>query len=150
MPPLAGAAGGFLQGLAARWRRSPLESSALILLILAGLVYPFPIWLIGFLFWAGGAIMVGLSRTWSPADKFVGLAAPVIVAVVGTALALAGGGEHDNFRPYAHEIATTGPLFLRVAIILGAFYLAWQAGRGRRDEPVPPWRRPQRRYWDPS
>lgn len=150
LPPLAGVAGGALQTLMVRWRRSPLEISALALLILAGLIYPFPIWLIGFLLWAGGAAMVGISRAWAGQDKFVGLAVPVIVAFVGTALALASGGEHDTFQPYAHEIASTGSLLLRITIILGGLYLAWQARRGRREPLAPPWQRPDRRYWDRS
>jgi hypothetical protein len=129
---------------AALWRRHPLEGTAVILLALAGLIYPFPIWLLGFLLWLGGILMAVSSRRWDGRDKLTGLAAPVLVAVVGTAIVLAEGGSHETVRPYLHEIAAAGPPFLRAAIVLGAIYLAWRLRRGPRSPAVPPWNRAHR------
>jgi hypothetical protein len=129
---------------AGMWRRQPLEGTAVVLLALAGLIFPFPIWVLGFLFWVIGILLVLPSRLWDTRDKWTGLATPVLVALVGTAIALAAGGEHQNVHPYLHEIATTGPPLLRAAVVLGAVYLAWRISRGPRSPAVPPWNRAHR------
>jgi hypothetical protein len=128
----------------ALWRRQPLEGTAVVLLVLAGLIYPFPIWVLGFAFWLIGILLVLPSRLWDTWDKWTGLAAPVLVAVIGTAIVVAVGGSHQNIRPYLHEIAAAGPPLLRAAVVLGAIYLAWRISRGPRSPAVPPWNRPHR------
>ena len=116
----------------------------MVLLILAGLIYSFPIWLLGFVFWIVGIILALASKIWDNLDKAVGVAAPVLLAIVGTLVALAMGGSHDSIRAYAHEVGTTWPLIFRAAVVLGGCYLAWRARRGPRSPNVPPWNRPHR------
>ena len=135
---------GFAQASAARWRRHPLEGTAVLLLTLAALVYPFPIGVLGFLLWVAGILAALPSKLWAPKDKWLGLAVPVVAAVAGTAVALAGGGQHNSIGPYAHEVAMTGPPLLRIAVALGAIYLAWRVRRGPRSPAGRPWNRPHR------
>lgn len=134
----------FASSMTEMWRGSPLEGTVVALLLVAGLVYPFPIWLLGFLLWTAGILTALASKFWDTKDKWTGLAVPVVVAVVGTGVALARGGAHDTARAYAHEIGAVGPPLLRAAIVLGAVYLAWRVRRGPRSSAVPPWNRPHR------
>jgi hypothetical protein len=126
------------------WRANPLEGTAVVLLILAGLTYPFPIWLLGFLLWAIGLLLALASKAWDTRDKWTGLAAPVAITVVGVLIALALGGTHDSARVYGHEVGSAGPPLLRTTVVLGAIYLAWRIRRGPRSSAVPPWNRPHR------
>jgi hypothetical protein len=126
------------------WRRSPLEVTAVLALILAGLLYPFPVGLLGFVLWVAGIMLAMPSRRWDARDKWTGLATPVLVTFIGTAIALALGGSHHDYRPYLHEITTTGPPLLRAAVVLGGLYLGWRIRRGPRTPSVPPWNRPHR------
>jgi hypothetical protein len=119
-----------------------MEGTAVALLVLAGLVYPFPIWLVGFALWTVGILLTLASKIWDNVDKAAGLAAPVLIAVVGTLVALAIGGTHDSAIAYAHEVGATGPAVLRATVVLGGIYLAWRARRGPRSPNVPPWNRP--------
>jgi hypothetical protein len=121
-----------------------MEGTAVALLVLAGLIYPFPIWLVGFVLWAAGILLALASKIWDNLDKAAGVAAPVLIAVVGTVVALAMGGAHDSASGYAHEVGATGPPVLRAAVVLGGIYLAWRARRGPRSPNVPPWNRPHR------
>ena len=134
----------FASSMTEMWRGYPLEGTVVALLLLAGLVYPFPIWLLGFVLWTAGILTALASKFWDTKDKWTGLAVPVVVAVVGTGVALARGGAHDTVRAYAHEIGAVGPPLLRAAIVLGAVYLAWRVRRGPRSSAVPPWNRPHR------
>jgi hypothetical protein len=135
---------GFAQASAALWRRHPLEGTAVLLLLLAALVYPFPFGVLGFLLWVAGILTTLPSKLWDTRDKWLGLAVPVVAAVAGVAIALADGGQRNSFGPYAHEVAMTGPPMLAVAVALGAIYLAWRVRRGPRSPAVPPWNRPHR------
>jgi predicted outer membrane lipoprotein len=141
---LAAVVARFAISLTEMWRGYPLEGTVVALLLVAGLVYPFPIWLLGFLLWTAGILTALASKFWDATDKWTGLAVPVVVAVVGTVVALAGGGAHDTAGAYAHEIGAAGPPLLRAAIVLGAVYLAWRVRRGPRSSAVPPWNRPHR------
>lgn len=141
---LAAMIGRFAKSMTMMWRGYPLEGTVVALLVIAGLVYPFPIWLFGFLLWAAGILAALASKMWDTRDKWTGLAAPVVVAVVGTGVALATGGARDTARAYAHEVGTAGPPLLKAAVVLGACYLAWRVRRGPRAPAVPPWNRPHR------
>ena len=143
-PQLASALARVGQATADIWRGHPMEGMAVVLLILAGLIYPFPIWLFGFVFWIVGIMLALASKIWDKPDKAVGVAVPVILAIVGTLVALAMGGSHDSISAYAHEVGTVWPLIFRAAVVLGGIYLAWRARRGPRSPNVPPWNRPHR------
>ena len=68
---------GFAAAVADAWRQHRLEVITIALLAIAGLIFPAPIWLVGFLLWIGYGAAAGL-----PA-----LVIPNIVAtLVGTAV----------------------------------------------------------------
>ena len=115
-------------------RRNPLEATAVVLLGLGGLISPL-IWLVG--------VVVALpSRRWDIRDKWLGLAAPAIVTIVGGA-GLAVGVRHLTAGAYLHEALMIGGYLIRAGAVLGAAYLAWRVRRGQRAG-APPWRRPYR------
>jgi hypothetical protein len=133
---LAGRAAGF-------WRRHRMEAVALVLLALGGLIYPVPIWLVGFLLWLIGAIMVSTSPLWSPSDKWAALVGPVVLVIAGAAAAITFGGKHHRLSQYVHEVQVNSFYMIKICALLGVAYLAWRAHRGRRS-PVPPWHRARR------
>jgi hypothetical protein len=143
-PQLAAALTRIGQATADLWRGHPMEGTAVALLVLAGLIYPFPIWLVGFVLWTAGILLALASKIWDNLDKAAGVAAPVLIAAVGTVVALAMGGAHDSASAYAREVGATGPPVLRATVVLGGIYLAWRARRGPRSPNVPPWNRPHR------
>ena len=122
----------FLRDMPALWRRHPVEVTALLLLGPGGSLYP-PLWLIG-------ALLALASKRWHPLDKWAGLATPVLLTVVGFVLGVIHGSSvhigHD-----VHEGWVFAVIASRYAALLGACYLAWQARRGRRPAPLPPWKR---------
>src|SRR6266536_3102517 len=113
-------------------RRHPLESVAIVLLSVGGLIFP--------LIWLAGAIVALPSRLWDVRDKWLGLATPAIVTIVGSA-GLATGIRHLSAGAYIHGAMTIGGYLIRVSGVLGAAYLAWRVRRGQRAA-APPWRRP--------
>jgi hypothetical protein len=113
-------------------RRHPLESVAIVLLSVGGLIFP--------LIWLAGAIVALPSRLWDVRDKWLGLATPAIVTIVGSA-GLATGVRHLSAGAYIHGVMTIGGYLIRVSGVLGAAYLAWRVRRGQRAA-APPWRRP--------
>jgi hypothetical protein len=116
----------------ALWRRHPIEVTALLLLGPAGFLFP-PLWLFG-------ALLAMASKLWHPLDKWAGLGTPILLTVVGFVLGFIHGGSvhigHD-----VHEGWTLAVIVSRFSALLGAGYLAWQARRGRRPAPIPPWKR---------
>lgn len=131
--------------MAALWRGQPLEATAIGLMVIAGLAYPFPLWWVCFLTWLIAAVVATWSRLWDLKDKWVGIVGQVVLVFVGTILAVAMGGTRSHLAGYVHE-AQTGSLFLiKIASLLGAGYLAWRVRRGRRSPTVPPWLRDGRR-----
>jgi hypothetical protein len=121
-----------LKRAAALARRNPLEATAVVLLGLGGLIYPL-IWLVG--------VLVALpSRRWDIRDKWLGLAVPAVVTIVGSA-GLAVGVRHLTAGAYLHGAVTIGGYLIRAGAVLGAIYLAWRVQRGQRAG-APPWRRP--------
>jgi len=114
-------------------RRQPLEATAIVLLGLGGLIYP-PIWLVG-------AVVALPSRLWDRKDKWFGLAAPVIVTIVGSA-GLATGVQHQSAGDYLHTALMIGGYLIRAGAVIGAAYLTWRVHRGQRAPAAPPWHRP--------
>jgi hypothetical protein len=125
------------------WGGRRLEAAAVILMMLGGLVYPFPVWVLGFALWLLGVILAAASRHWSPWDKWAGILGPVVLVIAGTSVGLALGGQRHSLTAYGHEVLADSRYMIQIAAPLGAAYLAWRAYRGRRD-PVPPWNRPHR------
>jgi hypothetical protein len=117
-------------------REHPLEAAAVVLLGLGGAAYP-PVWVLG-------AGVAAASRIWDYRDKWVGLAGPVVLLVVGTVAGVSLGSKHLTFSSYWHEGWVYADILSRVGAALGAIFLAWRVGRGRREPPVPPWNRPHR------
>jgi hypothetical protein len=124
-----------VRAVAAWYRRSPLDASALVLLGLGGVIYP-PIWLLG-------AATALASRTWDTRDKWIGLALPVLLTLIGTAVGVADGG-HVSGSQGVHEGWVYAVAASRVAAALSACYLGWRTVHRRRPPPVPPWNRPHK------
>ena len=113
-------------------RRQPLESVSLLLLGVGGLIYPFPIWLIG------AAVSVR-SQWWDKRDKWLAFTGPVLFTVA--ALIVMGiTGQGNFFVAFGHATSHFG-LLLRVGCLLTAGYLVWRLRRGPRRRRVPPWQR---------
>jgi hypothetical protein len=115
----------------AAFRTWPLESSAILLLGLGGLIYP-PVWL-------AGAITALLSRRWDRRDKWIGLAVPVLLVIVGSVLVVAVGGHQSSIAGYAREAWMSAAYLSRAAAVLGAAFLAWRVRQGPRRPALPPW-----------
>jgi hypothetical protein len=119
-------------------RQYPLESAAVTLLAIGGLILPFPYWLFGGLL---GGILAIRSRIWNARDKWVAIVGPAVVVLVGTVLAaLLTGGRGHALTAYPHAFHLYGGNLLRVGNALCAVYLALQARHGPQRR-LPPWRR---------
>jgi len=139
-PP--GVTPGRARRLASFWGGRRLEAAAVILMALGGLVYPFPVWLLGFALWLLGVMLAAASRQWSPNEKWAGILGQVALVIAGTSVGLALGGQRHSLAAYGHEVLADSRYMIQIAALLGAAFLAWRAYRGRR-YPVPPWRRPK-------
>jgi hypothetical protein len=128
---LAGSGYRFVRSLPKRWRRHPIEMTALLLLGPGGLVFP-PLWVLG-------ALVALVSKLWHPLDKWAGLATPVLVtslaAVLGVILAGSTHLGHDVHEGWVFAVGAS-----RLSALASAWYLARRARRGRRPTPVPPWK----------
>ncbi len=131
--PGRGAAG--LALVLGRARRSPVEAVAIILLGLGGAIYP-PVWLLGAL-----VALAHRSKVWDYRDKWAGVAAPLLLLVVGTALAVTLGSHYKHMGGYVHEGWLYADVLSRILALLGACYLLWRLVHGRPKPPVPPWNR---------
>src|SRR5262249_10817054 len=60
-------------------RRHPLESIAIVLIGVGGLIFPFPFWLLG-------GVLAIWSRIWNVGDKWAALAGPPGFALAGTVI----------------------------------------------------------------
>ena len=126
-----------LAGVLTLARRHPLETVAVLLLGVGGLIDPFPLWLLG-------AAAVLISRLWDARDKWAALAVPVGFALVG-AIAIAGiTARSGSLAGYASTVRIDGWDLIRAGSVAGAAYLAWRVRQGRRPRREPPWRRPPR------
>jgi hypothetical protein len=139
-PP--GVTPGRARRLASFWGGRRLEAAAVILMALGGLVYPFPVWLLGFALWLLGVILAAASRQWSPNEKWAGILGQVALVIAGTSVGLALGGQRHSLAAYGHEVLADSRYMIQIAALLGAAFLAWRTYRGRR-YPAPPWRRPK-------
>lgn len=121
-----------LRTLASRAWQQPLEATAIILLGLGGVIFP-PVFVLGALVALG-------SKLWHYRDKWVGLVLPPVLTIISVAAGIAVGGRSQGL----HDGWVSLNIMSRVAALLGAGYLAWRTGPGRRPPPAPPWHKPHR------
>jgi hypothetical protein len=115
----------------AAWQQ-PLEATAIVLIGVGGVIFP-PVFVLGALVALG-------SRLWHYRDKWVGLVLPVVLTIIGVAAGIAVGGRSHGL----HYGWVCLNIVSRIAAVLGAGYLAWRTGPGRRPPPAPPWHKPHR------
>jgi hypothetical protein len=134
--PRSAAPGGPVRLLLGRllgWARTHLlEAVAIVLMGIGGPIFP-PVFLIG------GTLALA-SELWDGRDKWVGLALPIVLTVIGLAVGVAAGGRAH----WMHESWVYLDVVSRVAPALGAGYLAWRCQRPRRPASLPPFHRPYR------
>jgi hypothetical protein len=116
---------------ATRGRERPLEAAAVVLIGLGGAVYP-PVWLLG-------AALALASRVWDVRDKWLGLAIPVFVVIVGMGADVSLSGRQGTITDYFREAWIFGGHLCRVVAVLGAVYLAWRSQRPPREQSAEPW-----------
>jgi hypothetical protein len=118
-------------------RDNLLETIAILLLGLGGLILPY-------VFWPVGAIVALFSRLWDVKDKSLAIAGPLLVALAGSVLgALIIGGSGNVVLVYTHALRVDFNILIRVGSVLTAAYLAWRVAQGPRVK-VPPWQRVKR------
>src|SRR6516162_3330360 len=114
-----------------------LETIAILLLGLGGLILWFP-------FWPIGAIVAMFSRLWDVKDKLVAIAGPLLVALAGSVFgALIIGGTGNVVLVYSHALRVDFNIMIRVGCVLTSAYLAWRVTKGPRVK-VLPWQRVKR------
>ncbi|HXW43402.1 MAG TPA: hypothetical protein VEL03_01345 [Streptosporangiaceae bacterium] len=140
---VAGASQRLLPGVASlagrilAWARPrPVAAIAITLLGIGGASYP-PLWLVG----AGFALA---SRRWDYRDKWIGLAGPVLLLVVVTALGVALTTHHAALGHYVHVGWVYADVLSRICALASAGYLLWRIGHARRTPAVPPWNKPRK------
>jgi hypothetical protein len=132
---------GFAAAVVDAWRQHRLEVIAIALLAIAGLIFPDPIWLVGFLLWLVGSVLVLSSRLWSVGEKWLTVPGLMAVVIAGTAIAESLGGKRQDVAAYGDEALSTAATLFKIAMLLAAVYLAWRTQRGQRAQPMPPWAR---------
>ena len=125
-------------------RRHRTEAACVVLMIVAGLIYPAPLWLVGFLIWLVAAAVTTTSTVWSLPDKWIGIVGPVALVIIGTATLVSLGGTLVTFHDYVHEALADSVWLIKIGGVLGGGFLAWRLQRGRRPPAVPPWIRRNR------
>ena len=136
---------GFAAAVADAWRRHRPEVIAIALLAIAGLIFPAPIWLVGFLLWLVGSALVMTSKLWTVGDKWLTVPGLIVLVIAGIAVAEALGGKRTDAAAYGDEALSAAATLFKIAMLLAAIYLAWRTQRGRHGQPVPPWVRRRRR-----
>ena len=115
-------------------RENVLESVAILLLGLGGLILPFP-------FWPIGAIVAMFSRLWDVKDKAIAVIGPMLVTLALSVIAAPFvGGSGNVIVVYFHALGVSFGLLVRVGSVITAAYLAWRVSKGPRVK-VPPWKR---------
>jgi hypothetical protein len=115
-------------------RENLLESVAILLLGLGGLILPFP-------FWPIGSIVALFSRLWDIKDKSIAVIGPLLVTLALSVIAAPFvGGSGNVIVVYFHALGVSFGLLVRVGSVITAAYLAWRVSKGPRVK-VPPWRR---------
>ena len=121
-------------GVARLARDHVLETVAILLLGLGGLILPLP-------FWPIGAIVTMFSRVWDVKDKALAVVGPLLVTLaVSVPVALFVGGGSNPVVIYFHAVHVSFGLLVRVGSVITAAYLAWRVSQGPRVK-APPWRR---------
>lgn len=135
--PATGMTRARLRSVLALVSRHPLETVAVLLLGVGGLVYPFPLWII-----AMAAVVA--SRGWDARDKWAAVAIPVAFTLIA-AIAIAGlFARSGSLAGYLSTVRIDGWDLIRAGSVVAAAYLVWRLRRGRRPPREPPWRRPPR------
>jgi hypothetical protein len=119
-----------------RARERPLEAVAVVLIGLGGAVYP-PVWLLG-------AALALASRVWDFRDKWLGLAIPLFVVIVGMGADISLSGAQRSLGGYFREAWIFGGHLCRIVAVLGAAYLAWRSQQPRREQSAEPWKKERR------
>ena len=115
-------------------RENLLESVAILLLGLGGLILPFP-------FWPIGAIVALFSRLWDVKDKSIAVTGPLLVTLALSLIAAPFvGGSGNVIVVYFHALGVSFGLLVRVGSVITAAYLAWRVSKGPRVK-LPPWKR---------
>ena len=115
-------------------RENLLESVAILLLGLGGLILPFP-------FWPIGAIVALFSRLWDIKDKSIAVIGPLLVTLALSVIAAPFvGGSGNVIVVYFHALGVSFSLLVRVGSVITAAYLGWRVSKGPRVK-VPPWKR---------
>jgi len=115
-------------------RDNLLETIAILLLGLGGLILPY-------VFWPAAAVVALFSRLWDLKDKSLAIAGPLLVTLAGSVLgALIIGGSGNVVVVYTHALRVDFNILIRVGAVLTAAYLAWRVTQGPRVK-VPPWQR---------
>jgi hypothetical protein len=118
-------------------RDNLLETIAILLLGLGGLILPYA-------FWPAGVIVALFSRLWDVKDKALAITGPFLVTLAGSVFgALIIGGTGNVVWVYTHAVGADFNILIRVGSVLTAAYLAWRVPQGPRDK-VPPWQRIKR------
>jgi hypothetical protein len=81
---------------------------------------------------------------WDYRDKWLGVATPVLLLVVGTALAVTLGNHYPTMGGYVHEGWVYADVLSRIVAFIGACYLLWRLVHGKPRPVVPPWNRPHK------
>lgn len=116
-------------------RAHKLESIAIVVLGLGGLILPFPCWPVG-------ALAATFSRRlFDGRDKVIAWLGPPLFAMVGSVVtAVYVGGKANPVLIYTRALGSDFGLLVRFGCVLSAVYLAWRVRKGRREK-IPPWKR---------
>jgi len=135
---LGNASGDLAMDAAELARRHKLETAAVLLLGISAFIFVFPYWLLVALL--GGVVAIW-SLIWNARDKWVALAGPPVIALLGTIVAaLILGGQGHFFGSYPEAFRQYVGYAYRGGSLLCAVYLALQARRGPQRR-LPPWKR---------
>jgi hypothetical protein len=119
-------------------RENLLESVAIVLLGLGGLLFPVlpPVWA------AGSLVALLPSRVLDVRDKWIALLGPLVfTAAVSVVIAVVDRVSGNFVVVYFQAFGAGAGYLIRIGCLLCAGYLAWRIYQGPRAK-VPPWKRP--------